>query len=224
MVLQVLVDSREPTIIVEQLRQLDMNVTTKQLVLGDYILSDRLVVERKTGTDFAQSLFDNRLFSQVHQMIENFEEVIMILEDYDDPRIIDKSISGALAYLILRRGISVIPSSGHKHTASIIERLASWEQEDKMDPILSRVAAKKMSLEEKREFLIQGLEGVGRKTAQLLLTYFEKPIEVFGAILSSKVEMTKSGNPKRITGPFAKIKGIGPKFILKNQALLWSTN
>src|ERR1035437_350446 len=53
-------------------RQLERSsiVTVKyaDLAVGDYVLSDEVVVERKEATDFVLSIMDRRLFGQVAQM------------------------------------------------------------------------------------------------------------------------------------------------------------
>jgi Fanconi anemia group M protein len=216
----IIVDHREPQYIIELLREMEVEVEIEQLGLGDYILSDEVVIERKTGRDFVQSLYDNRLFTQIHQLMENYEQVILLLEDFYIEANEYRPIFGALSYLAIRRGIATIPSMGHDDTAALIERMCSWVQEEHQDPILSRVAPKKMSLPERQEYLLQGLEGVGQKTAKLLIGELGTPGMVFREIQKAEVLYTRTGNPKGLTGPLAEIKGIGPKFVEKNKPLL----
>ena len=47
----------------------------EQLPAGDYIVSERLVVERKTGADLAASIKDRRLFEQIDRLNTSFEAV-----------------------------------------------------------------------------------------------------------------------------------------------------
>ncbi len=218
--MEILVDSREPPIIIQELRKLEVNVKSVMLSLGEYIIGPNHIVERKTGNDFIQSLYDKRLFDQAHRMIEEYDNVIFILEELDVDPEIRKNIYGALAYLVVRRGITVIPSTGKVATAHIIERLASWVQEEHIDPIVMRGGPKRLTLREKQEYLIQGFDGVGLKTAKLLLDNLGTPKNIVKAISGSKIIYTKTGNPKGITGKLDGIKGIGIKFVERNKELL----
>ncbi|MBI5060969.1 MAG: Hef nuclease, partial [Candidatus Aenigmarchaeota archaeon] len=51
-----------------------------QLKVGDYLLSKRVVVERKTADDFLQSLVDGRLFRQLEELKNQFEKPLLLLE------------------------------------------------------------------------------------------------------------------------------------------------
>ena len=197
-----------------------MNVKLEQLLIGDYVLSDKVIIERKSGTDFTQSLYDNRLFEQASRLVEEFDQVIYILEDFNFSPELSKNVFGALSYLVIRKNIQVIPSQDHATSAAIIERLASWVQEEHADPALARVGPKRITTQQKQIYLLQGLEGVGNKTANLLLENMKSPYTVFSEIMNSEVTLTKTGNPKGITGRLSKIQGIGPAFVAKNKHIL----
>src|SRR4051794_11288641 len=62
------------------LQKAGIDVAVEQLPVGDYILSDRLVVERKTGADLAASIKDRRLFDQVERLEEAYPAVVLIVE------------------------------------------------------------------------------------------------------------------------------------------------
>ena len=98
--------------------------------------------------------------------------------------------------------------------------MCSWVQEEHKDPILVRTAPKRMTLEDQQNYLIQGLLGVGEKTAKTLLDKLGSPEKIFEGILNTKLLYTRTGNPKGISGPLENIQGIGFKFIEKNRKLL----
>src|SRR3712207_8568162 len=52
----------------------------EQLPVGDYVLSDRVVVERKTGADLAASIKDRRLFEQIERLGEAYPAVVLVVE------------------------------------------------------------------------------------------------------------------------------------------------
>jgi len=60
----IFVDTRE-TSILEYFKQYDCIVQRKMLLIGDFVVSDRVVIEKKTVSDFTQSITDKRLFQQM---------------------------------------------------------------------------------------------------------------------------------------------------------------
>ena len=86
--MQIIVDTREPQYIIEKLEALGVTVTKEQLSVGDYILGTDYVVERKTKSDFEQSIYDNRLIDQAQRMINEFENVAIIYETDDSTAIL----------------------------------------------------------------------------------------------------------------------------------------
>ena len=67
---------------------------------GDYVLSDRVVVERKTGPDLAASIKDRRLFEQIDRLAEAYDAVVLIIEG-EPIHIAQASWKGALARVLL---------------------------------------------------------------------------------------------------------------------------
>lgn len=62
--LKIIADHREvPSGIVDELVRLGVEVEARQLKVGDFILSDRVGVERKSVGDFLQSIVDKRLMT-----------------------------------------------------------------------------------------------------------------------------------------------------------------
>ena len=225
--LKIVVDDREPAKIISHLKKLKVEVITQRLEVGDYDVGEKVLVERKTGPDYVSSLADGRLFEQALRLTEGADQVIIILEDFEkafeSPGWKDrqKQVYGSLMYLSLRLGILLFPSSGKMQTAQILERMCSWLQEKKDDPVIfARGVKKSMSQLDRQQFLLQGLPQIGPKTALALLKHFKTPLAVFEAISQSTVTYTKTGNPKGIEGPLAEISGIGPKFVLKTQEVL----
>ena len=52
------------------LERLGVDVQASRLPAGDYVVSDRLVVERKSPTDLAASIKDRRLFEQLARLAD----------------------------------------------------------------------------------------------------------------------------------------------------------
>ncbi|UCG00884.1 MAG: hypothetical protein JSW11_14850 [Candidatus Heimdallarchaeota archaeon] len=225
--LRIIVDHREPDKLKKRLDKLGMEVKEQQLEIADYIISDQVACERKTGTDLITSIMDNRLFEQIERLIETYPQPILLLEDLPSAfertewKKRKKHVYGALTYIFLRRQLPIIPTSQMSETAIALNRIASWVQEDHDDPIIARKSPKTRSLSDNQIFFLQGLQNTGQKKAKALLKAFDRsPINVINAILNSKVVYTRTGNPKGIEGAFENLEGFGPKYLLKNQELL----
>ncbi|MEM2926360.1 MAG: ERCC4 domain-containing protein, partial [Candidatus Bathyarchaeia archaeon] len=78
---RVVVDLREAQNEVPKiLSNLGVQVVTQRLEVGDYQISDRAIVERKTTRDFLHSIEDGRLFKQASDMVEHFDRPVLIVE------------------------------------------------------------------------------------------------------------------------------------------------
>ncbi|MFX0016080.1 MAG: ERCC4 domain-containing protein [Promethearchaeota archaeon] len=228
--LQIIVDQREPEKLKKRLVTFGMEVEEQQLDVADYILSDQVACERKTGLDLITSIMDNRLFEQIDRLIETYDQPILLLENLPSAfertewKKRKKHVYGALTYIFLRRQVPVVPTSRMSETAIALNRIASWVQEEHADPIIARKSPKKRSLRDNQLYFLQGLHKTGQKKAEILLDSFnEKPIDILNAIIESKVIYTRTGNPKGIEGPLSQVEGFGPKYLIENQKLLKSS-
>ena len=229
-VLNIIVDHREPAGIKKHLIKLGMNVKEQQLDIADYVLSDAVACERKTGADLISSLMDNRLFEQIDRLIETYEQPILILEDLSlafervEWKKRKKHVFGALTYIFLRRQLPIVPTGSKSETAILLNRIASWTQEEKTDPLIARKSPKKRTLRDDQLYFLQGLYNTGQKKGEILLDSFNNnPKEVIDSILETEVLYTKTGNPKGLNGPMSDLEGFGPKYVLKNQRLFHSS-
>jgi len=59
---------------------LGAEITEEQLAVGDYILSDRMAVERKRATDFLDSLIKKRLFDQIGRLADAYQRPVLLIE------------------------------------------------------------------------------------------------------------------------------------------------
>lgn len=118
----VLYDHREERCgIPRALRAAGITATATQLPAGDYVLSDRVVVERKTGADLAASIKDRRLFEQVDRLTQAYDAVVLVVEG-EPIHIGQASWKGALARVLLS-GAAVIATAGSADTTEWLARL-----------------------------------------------------------------------------------------------------
>lgn len=178
-------DNREfASRVVKELARLDCVVKPKQLEVGDYILSERVCVERKTAPDFLGSIFDQRIFAQLHDLKDSFPKPILIIEGHDlysERNVHPNAIRGALACIAVDYAIPILWTEGPEETAAMLFWIAKREQVDEDRCLAIRASRKTETLKEQQEFLVAGLPGVNTKRARHLLEKLGTPEKVFRA-------------------------------------------
>jgi len=153
-----------------------VRVEYQMLAIGDYVITSGYVVERKTVTDFVNSLFSGRLFDQLNRLTESYEECLIIVEgdlsealqQLPNPR----SIWGAMATLLFDYDGRVLFTGDRKETADLLYILASREGRKSVRPLIYR-KARTRTIEEARLNLLSNLPGIGPILAERLLTHFK---------------------------------------------------
>ena len=174
--LKIIADHREmPSGVIDELVQLGVEVEACQLNVGDFILSDRTGVERKSVGDFLQSIIDKRLMNQAKALRETFERPVLILEGdnlYSRRAIHPNAVRGALAALVVDMGIPILPTRDEKETALILFAIARREQLDESREVAVRGEPKGLTLPEHQRFVVEGLPGISAVLAKRLLEHF----------------------------------------------------
>ncbi len=214
--------------ILNYLRLSGVVVDVQRLTVCDYVVSDRVGVERKDVGDFLGSMKDGRLFSQAKAMVEAYERPVLILEGQVS-RALKRSamkpaaVYGALSSIALDYGISVLPTEDTDSTAVLLQRLAYREQGKDNRAIQLRNVDRSLPLNKQQLFLLSGFQQIGTSSAEDLLDKFDTPLRVIEELASAEVHVSASGKTKRLTGPLAEVGGIGPTIVEYAQALLKSS-
>ncbi len=226
--LHICVDSNEASSrrdIVTYLKFNGFDVDIRRLDVCDYVVSDRVGVERKDVSDFLGSMKDGRLFSQAKDMAGVYERPILILEGQMS-RALKRSamklssVYGALSSVALDYGLTVIPTETPEHTGVLLHRLAYREQAKENRVIQLRSVDRSMPLHQQQLYLLAGLPQIGTTLAQDLLSHFETPLRVLEEFAQAEVKVSSSGKTRRLTGPLTEVKGIGPIIVENAQRLL----
>lgn len=179
---EVFVDNRESEAIISELIRLGAEVTVRQLDLGDYRLSDRMVIERKTSSDFEASVIDGRLFEQAGRMEEGCEFPIMIIEGpLRASRINQNAFMGAYMAVLVDFGISIINTREERETAEMVFLLAKREQLKDKRPIRLLAKRKAYTLEHQQLRVLEAFPTIGPIMAKKLLDEFSGLEKVFHA-------------------------------------------
>ena len=152
-----------------------MEVTLRNLDVGDYVVSDRVAIERKTASDFVASIIDpeRNLFRQIGDLSRSYDRPVLILEGRDlyTRQVNPSSIRGALAAVAVDYGVPIIPTEDQDETASVIALLATREQKEGHEPKLHGHKTAR-TLKEQQEYLISAIPNVGPRVARNLLRHF----------------------------------------------------
>lgn len=191
-------DSRETRAGIALKLQAIPGVTLKQteLTSGDYLIGPGVAVERKAATDFVISLMEGRLFDQLARMAIEHEQAIILVEGnvYDTRSAISpEALDGALSYISLLSGASLIHSPSLARTPFILHRMALHVQHGLGYEVPIRAGKPKGPAA--AQYLLEGLPGVGPKLALVLLAHFGSPRAVFAATRNDLLQ----------------VKGVGPK-------------
>lgn len=182
---QIAFDYREKCI--DLLNQLAKNekihLTRTTLTLGDYLLDGEILIERKSITDFVQSLCNGRLFSQMYRLTQSDYQVALLLEGCASEirkfKISREAVLGAIASITLIMKIPILRSANQIESAKILIYCA--KQKKTKNKLLTRAERKPKRVKTQQLYLIQGLPNVGPQLAKRLLTYFDSLENIFNA-------------------------------------------
>jgi len=169
----------------------------RRIEVGDFIISDRVAVERKTAKDFVDSIIDGRLFEQVAELKKAYERPVLIIEGFDlysHRAVHPNAIRGAIASLVVDWNIPVVFTRDAEETAAFLKAMARREHEAGRAPAIR--VPKGESLEEQQELLVSALPGINLTLARRLLKKFKSPLRVFNATLTELMEVEGIGEKK----------------------------
>jgi ERCC4-related helicase/ERCC4-type nuclease len=155
----------------------DCETRLETLAVGDYVLSDRVVVERKSVSDFLDTLTggDRSIFEQVGDAARHYARPVVLIEGedlYGERNVHPNAIRGALASLAVDFGASVLRTTDESDTADLLHVIAGREQEvaDREVSVHGEKGAK--TLDEQQEYVVSSIADIGPVTARALLEAF----------------------------------------------------
>jgi len=188
--------------VLKELLSLNVNIDLVSLSIGDYSISEHVVIEYKKVKDFVDSIIDGRLISQAKELKQYYQPIIIIEgeEDiYSQRGIHPNAIRGAIASLTLGFRIPIIMTKNAKDTAAMIEMIAKREQKkDERDFQMHSV--KPLSDKEIQEYIISSFPNIGSKLAPYLLNHFKSIKNIINADEKElkKVELIGEKKAKRM--------------------------
>jgi len=176
--IEIYVDMREMrSAVVKKLEDMKVSLNIKTLEVGDYVLSDRVCVERKTADDFLDTLFgaNRSLFEQIISMKHSYLRPLLIIEGeglYTKRRISPNVIRGIIASIAVDYGVPIIFTVDEAETAAYLCSIARREQIERKRSVNPHAQKSSHTLNERQEYLVSAISEVGPVIARNLLAHF----------------------------------------------------
>jgi Fanconi anemia group M protein len=193
----VVADSRElGAPVTRELARLGALVKSQTLEVGDFVLSDKVVIERKNVEDFASSIIDGRLFQQAGKLKESYSKPVIVVEGETltgSGRVRPEAMMGAYASILIDYGIPIVWTQKQSETAQLMFAIARREQiQDKRLPRIM-TGPKPSTIEELQEFIVSSLPNIDSTRARKLLSSFQTVERVFQASKEELMSITGIG-------------------------------
>ena len=201
-VVQIIVDHRESVSgIPAALEELGANVIVEALEVGDYHVSDDVIIERKTTSDFLHSIIDDKghLFSQLADMMREYKRSILIIEgeliDLYTSRAIDPKAINGMILAAARFDASMVWTLSVEHTAQMIYQEAEHEQvEQKKSQGSPHGKRSHMTLPQRQAYVVSSIGGgIGTTMAEALLKQFGSVRNVMNATIEELCDLEGIG-------------------------------
>jgi Fanconi anemia group M protein len=181
--------------------KITLEILQEQLSVGDYQITDDIVIERKTLADLNASIIDGRIFDQLEDLL-SIKRSALIIEgtiDYLDNSkgINKKAIVGLLTKIGVEYRIPIFFTKNQKETALFLyviakkEQLGNGNKENRL-----RFSKTKMSFSERQLFIMESFPDIGPTLAKSLLLEFKSIKNIANAEIKDLQKVSKMG-PKK---------------------------
>lgn len=176
----IIVDDRERgSRLAESLKSYDVLLRVSRIDVGDYVISDRIVVERKSFRDFEASVMDGRIFSQASKMLK-YQKPLIVIEPGRPERLSRNAVYGAMASLLSDYGINVV-FMPPEEAAALLARMAIREQTEMKRKVSIVRKPKAWNHDDARIRIVAGFPGISAVKAEKLLSHFSTLHNLFSA-------------------------------------------
>ncbi|OGV54939.1 MAG: hypothetical protein A2X45_02660 [Lentisphaerae bacterium GWF2_50_93] len=175
--IQIIADDREQKGgVIEALKSIqEVSLEIKRIPVGDYLVDKRFVFERKTLQDFSISIVQGRLFSQAQNLAKYDCHPVMILEgtskDIAEYGVSREAVQGAIITISIIYGIPILRAKDSGETAKLMVQTAKQVIRTASGGI-QRQGYHPKGKKARQMFILQGLPGIGRRKAELLIEKF----------------------------------------------------
>jgi DNA excision repair protein ERCC-4 len=173
---KIIIDTRERNSLVPpELLAKGIKTEIKQLKVGDYIIND-LIIERKEINDLVHSIKNKRIFNQLNDLKKTKNKLLIIEGNiYSQKSLSPNAIKGFILSTTTNYKIPIIFTSHPKETAQYLALLSGKTKKEHS----LNVAKKEMTHSQRQQFILESFEGIGPKTAQILIEKFQTLKNIF---------------------------------------------
>ncbi len=198
-IIRITIDDREPREMSDILAMnTDVDLCTMRLKIGDYLVDDKILFERKRLDDFFESIKSGRLFKQSCMLAGSNYRSAIILEggwrDASQSRISRQSVQGAIVTVSMMLGLPILRSQNMKETAQLIMYTARQALRRPLGTFY-RQGYRPKGERRRRLFVLQGLPGIGPERAARLLDHFGNLESIFTADYDDLAQVKGIGYP-----------------------------
>jgi len=196
---EIIIDTREKqSMVAAELVSQGARIDFQKLEVGDYIVGD-FVIERKEFGDFVNSMISKRLVSQLKDL-SKCEKKFLILEgfgyNYSRFNVHENAIRGMILSVVNSFDVPVIYSLDSEETAKYLILLAKRIENGKVSEVSLRPSRSSLSLEEQKQFILEGFPGIGPSLAKRLLEKFGSLENIFNASEEELLEIERFDEAK----------------------------
>jgi len=197
--LTIFADTRETKSgVVRFLEKAGVNLKLKNLEVGDYVVSDRVCIERKTTSDFLDSLVNKKrnLLEQIKRLNSEYEKPLLIIEGeslYGHRNVHPNVVRAVMASIAIDYSVPILQTRDEADTASLIYIIAKREQMPNTRTINPHGKKPTASLKEQQEYFISALSNIGIVTTRNLLRRFKTIERVVTATKDELMEVEHVG-------------------------------
>src|SRR3972149_8520663 len=168
---KITVDFREKnSLVIAELASLGIETEIKELKVADYIVNG-VAIERKTVSDFINSMKTGRLVRQLEDL-QQYKEKLLIIEGIDEQELYSddfseekigmhpNSVRGFLLSILLKYRVPIIFTKNYEDTARFISVLSKKRASE----IPLNAKKRSFNKKEQMQYILEGFPGIGPKT------------------------------------------------------------
>ncbi|MGB2843036.1 MAG: DEAD/DEAH box helicase [Halobacteriota archaeon] len=197
--LTIFVDQRETRSgVASFLAKAGVDLKLRNLEIGDYVVSDRVCIERKSAIDFLDSLVNKRrnLLEQIHRLKSEYEKPLLVIEGesiYGQRNVHPNVVRAVMATIAVDFSVPIIQTRDETDTASLIYVIAKREQMPNKTEVNPHGKKPSASLKEQQEYFISALSNIGIVTTRNLLRRFKTIERILTATKEELMEVEHVG-------------------------------
>ncbi|MCX8206291.1 MAG: DEAD/DEAH box helicase [Methanothrix sp.] len=192
----IIVDPRERDM-ARLLERSGLRIVLRSLEVGDYVLSERLGIERKTADDLIDSIVDPErdLFRQIGDLARTYDRPLLIIEGQNlyARQVHPNAVRGTLATIAVDFGVPIVPTANIEESAALISLMARREHEAGYRDVKPHGRKTSRTLKEQQEYIVSALPGVGPSVARSLLRHFGSVERIMTATEEELMAVEKVG-------------------------------